>query len=192
MGCQTAHFVHRGLQGQQTHVSDVVGQHPGKTARAPGMSVLEATVGADIGMGPGEQGGNILLRHAGSNNHVPGLTGPCLVVDRGLGQIGKRLAGGHGPNLGNFSQGFAHQPGIGFIQGKDDALGGRQFRHHRIYGPHVSRVPLRQQHHHVGLPEGVGVDVGSNVDALVPCCIEPVQQFRRAAPKTGHGQLQVG
>ena len=183
--------MNRTFQAQHTLLAHIARQHAGKAPRAPRVTVTQAAVSADIGVRPRDKSGDVIVAHAGTNHHVSHLAGRVLVRNRHLCQCRKSfcrtlLAGG-----GNLGERHAHVIRLSWKMREDNAVRRRELGHHKVDRVQVKRVPLGQQHHHMGLPVGIGVDIGGEIDALLSRRIETLNNPRSSAPLRGHCQLKV-
>ena len=155
------------------------------------MTVTQAAVRADIGVRPRDKSSDVIVAHTGTNHHVSHLASRFLVRNRHLCQSRKSfsrtlLAGGR-----YLGERHAHVIRLSWKMREDNAVRRRELGHREVDRVQVKRVPLGQQHHHMRLPIGIGVDIGSEVDTLLPRRIQTLNDPRSSAPLRGHCQLKV-
>ena len=68
----------------------------------------------------------------------------------------------------------------------------REFLHHKINRFLIKRIALRQKHHHIGLPENIGIYIGRNINALSPRSFQYLKDIRRGSPQPFHCELNMG
>ena len=111
--------------------------------------------------------------------------------DRQLGERREGLCRTLFASGGNLSERHAHIIRLSGKVREDNAVRRRQLRHDKVYSRQIRRVALWQQHHHMGLPVGIRIDIGGEVDPLFSRRIEPLNNPRSATPLRGHCQFEM-
>ena len=136
--------MNRTLQAEDALLTHIAPQHAREAARAPRVAVTQAAVGADIGVGPSDKGGDVIIAHAGTNHHVTHLAGRLFVRNRHLCQRRKSLCGALLAGRGNLGERHAHVIRLGRKMRKNNAVGRCKLRQYKIDSFQVRRVTLGQ------------------------------------------------
>ena len=159
------------------------------------MGPEEGAVGAQVGVFPGEDGGDVILLHAGGDHRLhPGPGLQVRIGAHGLGLL-DQFEQGHRrfftALFGDAGQGPAGVGRFRHIDRDEDALREGELGDHEAGLLEIGEVPIRKHHGQGGLPVRVGIDVQRDVYPGGPGLFQPAEETGGFAPEALERQFGV-